>query len=51
MKKKKQVPERGIEPVTAQISQKQQKFDLKAITTWPRRPLFKNAPNLKIGQY
>ena len=31
--KKNQVPERGIEPGTAQISQKQQEFHLNAITT------------------
>jgi hypothetical protein len=37
--KKNQVPERGIEPATAQISQKKLEFDLNAITTWPPSPL------------
>jgi hypothetical protein len=37
--------------VTLQISQKQGKFDLNAITTWPRRPLLKGASNLNIAQY
>ena len=50
MKKKNHLPERGIEPVTLQISQKQGKFDLNAITTWPRRPLLKGASNLNIAQ-
>ena len=50
-KKKNQLPERGIEPATLQISQKQGKFDLNAITTWPRRPLLKGAWNLNIAQY
>ena len=51
MKKKNQLPERGIEPATLQIFEKQGKFDLKAITTWPRRPLLESASNLNIAQY
>ena len=51
MKKKNQLPERGIEPATLQFFQKQGKFDLNAITTWPRRPLLEGASNLNIGQY
>ena len=50
-KKKNQLPERGIEPATLQIFQKQGKFDLNAITTWPRRPLLEGASNLNIAQY
>ena len=46
-----QVPERGIEPGTAQISQKQEEFDLNTITTWPRRHLLDGASNLNIAQY
>ena len=34
-----------------QISQKQGKFDLNAITTWPRRPLLESASNWNIAQY
>ena len=37
--KKNHVPERGIEPATAQISQNQGKLDLNAITTLPSRLL------------
>ena len=37
--KKNHVPEGGIEPTTAQISQKQGKLDLNAITTLPSRLL------------
>ena len=51
MKKKNQLPDQGIEPATLQILQKQGKFDLNAITTWPRRPLLEVASNLNIGQY
>ena len=35
MKKKNHLPERGIEPGTLQIFQKQSKVDLNAITTRP----------------
>ena len=49
--KKNHLPERGIELTTLQISQKQGKFDLNAITTWPRRPLLEIASNLNIAQY
>ena len=44
-------PVRGLEPATLQIFQKQGKFDLNTITTWPRRPLLEGASNLNIGQY
>ena len=37
--KKNHVPEGGIEPMTAQISQNQGKLDLNAITTLPSRLL------------
>mgnify|MGYP001301155574 CR=1 FL=1 len=33
---KNQLPERSIEPATLQFFQKQGKFELNAITTWPR---------------
>ena len=49
--KKNHLPERGIELMTLQISQKQGKLDLNAITTWPRSFMFINASNWKIGQY
>ena len=48
---KNQLADRGIEPATLQIFQKQGKFDLNAITTWPRRPLLEGASNLNIAQY
>ena len=51
MKKKNQLPERDIQPATLQIFQKQGKFDLNAITTWPRGLLLKCASNLNIVQY
>ena len=51
MKKKFHLPERGIELTTLQISQKQGKLDLNAITTWPRSLVFTSAPNWKIAQY
>ena len=44
-------PERGIELTTLQISQKQGKLDLNAITTWPRSLMFISAPNWKNAQY
>ena len=47
MKKKNHVPQRGIELTTLQIFQKQGKLDLNTITTWPRSPLFMNAPKLE----
>ena len=51
MKKKIHLPERGIELTTLQISQKQSKLDLNAITTWPRSLIFIIAPNWKNAQY
>ena len=49
--KKNHLPEREIELTTLQISQKQGKLDLNAITTWPHSLMFKNASNWKIVQY
>jgi len=49
--KKNHLPERGIELTTLQISQKQGKSDLNAITTWPPSLMFLSAPNWKIAQY
>ena len=37
LNEKNHIPERGIEPTAAQISQNQGKLDLKAITTLPSR--------------
>ena len=49
--KKNHLPERGIELTTLQISQKQGKLDLNAITIWPRNLMFIIASNWKIAQY
>ena len=47
--KKNHVPEGGIEPMTAQISQNQGKLDLNAITTLPSRLLVQGRVKLVMS--